>query len=125
MANQSLSVRKLELPTILDRLASLCQFSLGSERARELGPSGERSQVAYLLDVTGEALELLGDQPDLTVGGARDIRSHVERAGKGSRLQPADMLLVADTLHAIHTFRRTLQRIQEGDERFPRLFAFS
>jgi DNA mismatch repair protein MutS2 len=125
LANQSLSVRKLELPAILDRLASLCQFSLGSERARELGPSGERSQVAYLLDVTGEALELLGDQPDLTVGGARDIRSHVERAGKGSRLQPADMLLVADTLHAIHTFRRTLQRIQEGDERFPRLFEFS
>ncbi|HYP60747.1 MAG TPA: endonuclease MutS2, partial [Thermomicrobiales bacterium] len=125
MANQALSVRKLELPAILDRLASLCQFSLGSERARDLGPSGEPGQVAYLLDVTGEALELLGDQPDLTVGGARDIRSHVERAGKGSRLQPSDLLLVADTLHAIHTFRRTLQRIQEGDERFPRLFEFA
>ncbi|HEX3301976.1 MAG TPA: endonuclease MutS2, partial [Thermomicrobiales bacterium] len=125
MANQALSVRKLELPAILDRLASLCQFSLGSARARELGPSGEPGQVAYLLDVTSEALELLGDQPDLTVGGARDIRSHIERAGKGSRLQPTDLLLVADTLHAVHTFRRTLQRIQAGDERFPRLFEFA
>jgi DNA mismatch repair protein MutS2 len=125
LANQALSVQKLELPAILDRLASLCQFSLGSERARELGPSGEPGQVAYLLDVTSEALELLGDQPDLTVGGARDIRSHIERASKGSRLQPTDLLLVADTLHAVHTFRRTLQRIQAGDERFPRLFEFA
>ena len=81
--------------------------------------------MAYLLDVTSEALELLGDQPDLTIGGARDIRSLIERAGKGSRLQPADLLLVADTLHAVHTFRRTLQRIQDGDERFPRLFEFA
>jgi DNA mismatch repair protein MutS2 len=125
VADQSRSVRKLELPAILDRLASLCQFSLGSERARELGPSGEPGQVAYLLDVTSEALELLTDQVDLTVGGARDIRPQVERAEKGSRLQPADLLLVADTLHAIHSFRRTLQRLQDGDERFPRLFEFA
>jgi DNA mismatch repair protein MutS2 len=124
LVDQSRSVQKLELPAILDRLASLCQFSLGSERARQLGPSGEPSQVKYLLDVTSEAQSLLGDHPDLTIGGARDIRVHVERAAKGSRLQPTDLLLVADTLHAIHSFRRTLQRLQDGDERFPNLFQF-
>lgn len=124
MTDQSRSVQKLELPLILDRLASLCQFSLGSERARALGPSGEPGQVSYLLDVTSEALDLLGDHPDLTVGGARDIRAQVERASKGARLQPSDLLLVADTLHAVHSFRRTLQRVQGGDERFSCLFEF-
>ena len=72
MVSQTRSVIKLELPSILERLASLCQFSLGSERARELGPSGEPAQVDYLLQVTSEAFELLGEQPELTVGGARD-----------------------------------------------------
>ena len=98
---------------------------MGSERARELGPSGEPSQVRYLLDVTAEALALLGDQPDLTIGGARDVRGQIERAAKGSRLQPADLLLVSDTLHAVHSFRRTLDRLQDGEERFPRLFEFA
>ena len=125
MADQAQSVRKLELPAILNRLALHCQFSLGSERARELGPSGEPSQVRYLLDVTAEALALLGDQPDLTIGGARDVRGQIERAAKGSRLQPADLLLVSDTLHAVHSFRRTLDRLQDGEERFPRLFEFA
>jgi DNA mismatch repair protein MutS2 len=123
--DQSRSVAKLELPVILDRLASLCQFSVGAERARALGPSGEPAQVAYLLDVTGEALELLGEQPDLTVGGARDIRSQIDRAAKGSRLQPADLLLVADTLHAIHAFRNSIRRLPTGEDRFPRLFEFA
>jgi DNA mismatch repair protein MutS2 len=123
--DQARAVAKLELPTILERLAALCQFSVGAERARELGPSGEAGQVAYLLDVTGEARELLGEQPDLTIGGARDIRSQIDRAAKGSRLQPADLLLVADTLHAIHSFRSKLRRLPTGHERFPRLFEFA
>jgi hypothetical protein len=55
LPDQAKSVAKLELPAILDRLASLCHFSLAGERARELGPSGDSIQVAYLLDVTGEA----------------------------------------------------------------------
>jgi DNA mismatch repair protein MutS2 len=123
--DQARAVAKLELPIILERLAALCQFSVGAERARELGPSGEPGQVAYLLDVTGEARELLGEQPDLTIGGARDIRSQIDRAAKGSRLQPADLLLVADTLHAIHSFRSRLRRLPTGDERFPRLLEFA
>ena len=122
--DQSRSVTKLELPLILDRLAALCQFTLGAERARELGPSREPAQVNYLLDVTAEALDLLGEQPDLTVGGARDIRSQIDRAAKGSRLQPQDLLLVDDTLHAIEVFRRALKRLPTGDERFPKLFEF-
>lgn len=125
MTSHERTLTKLELPAILDRLASLCGFSLAAERARELGPSGEPSQVTYLQDVTAEALELLSDHPDLTVGGARDIRALIERATKQSRLQPAELLLVHDTLHAVHAFRKSLDRLQNGEERFPRLFEFA
>ncbi|HRA46885.1 MAG TPA: hypothetical protein PK819_02315, partial [Thermomicrobiales bacterium] len=111
MTNNTPSLRKLEFPAILDRLAGLCQFSLGAEHARALGPVSEPARVSYLLDVTSEAISLLIDLPDLTIGGARDIRAQVERAEKGGRLQPADLLLVGDTLYSINAFRGRIARI--------------
>ena len=116
---------KLEFPEILRRLAEQCRYSVAAERARELGPSGDPSQVRYLLDVTSEAVELLTAVPDLTVGGARDIRSHVERAEKGGRLQPADLLEIGDTVSAARTLRKTLFRLPEAESRFPLLLEFA
>jgi DNA mismatch repair protein MutS2 len=69
---------KLEYPAILDRLGKQCRFSVAAERARELGPSGDTSTVEYLLDVTAEAVDLLTEFPDVTIGGARDVRNLVQ-----------------------------------------------
>ena len=124
MADQATTLVKLEYPEILERLARLCQFSVAAERARELGPSGERAHVVYLLDVTSEAVELLTEQPDLTIGGARDIRTLLDRAAKGARLQAAEFLPILDTIHAARVLRRAILRIPEGEERFPRLLQF-
>ena len=115
---------KLEFPEILDRLAKQCRFSVAAERARELGPSGDAGTVAYLLDVTAEAEALLTDFPDVTIGGARDVRDLVERAAKGSRLQPPELLNVLDMLTAARNLRRAFLRLPEADERFPRLLEF-
>ncbi|MDQ3225798.1 MAG: endonuclease MutS2, partial [Chloroflexota bacterium] len=76
---------KLEFPEILERLARLCRFDVAAERARELGPSGDPETVRYLLDVAAEAVALLTEFPDVTIGGARDVREIVERAAKGGR----------------------------------------
>lgn len=124
MADQAATLAKLELLEILERLARHCQFTVAAERALELGPSADRTQVAYLLDVTSEAVELLTEQPDLTVGGARDIRPLLDRASKGSRLQAAEFLLILDTIHAARVLRRSLLRIRDGDVRYPRLLQF-
>jgi len=118
-------LNKLEFPLVLERLAALCQFSIGAERARETGPTGEPGRVDYLLQVTAEAIALLTDQPDLTVGGARDIRQLIDRAEKGGRLPAADLLLVADTLHAQHSFRTRFMRMPERAGRFPLLGEFA
>jgi len=116
---------KLEFPEILRRLAQMCQFSVAAERALELGPSGDPGQVEYLLNVTSEAVELLTGHPDLSVGGARDIRSLVDHAEKGGRLQPLELLHVGSTVTAARVLRQAMFRLPEADQRFPLLLEFA
>jgi DNA mismatch repair protein MutS2 len=123
-STQAAVLTKLELPAILDRLAGLCRFSVAAERAREIGPSGDVKQVRYLLDVTQEAVNLMTDHPDISIGGARDVRELAGRAEKGGRLQPADLLLVHDMVTAARHLRRSFLRLPEVDSRFPNLLEF-
>ncbi|HEY7033485.1 MAG TPA: endonuclease MutS2, partial [Thermomicrobiales bacterium] len=115
---------KLEFPAVLERLAYHCRFSVAAERARELGPSGDVEQVRYLLGVTAEAVQLLIDFPDVTIGGAKDIRALVERAEKGGRLQAGELLTVADMISASRNLRRSFLRLPDVDSRFPSLLEF-
>ncbi len=115
---------KLEFPAVLERLASRCRFGVAAERARELGPSGDPSQVAYLLEVTAEAVDLLTNFPDVSIGGARDIRTLVARAAKGGRLMPPELLLVQDMVAAGRTLRRSFFRLPDVEARFPSLAEF-
>lgn len=117
-------LRKLEFSEILDRLARRCRFGVAAERARELGPSGDVETVRYLLVVTAEAVDLLTNFPDVHIGGSRDIRELVERAEKGGRLQPHELLLVLDTVNAARDLRRTFLRLPDVEPRFPSLLEF-
>ncbi|MEA2530855.1 MAG: mismatch repair protein MutS2 [Thermomicrobiales bacterium] len=116
---------KLEFPAVLERLAAVCRFSVAAERARELGPSGDVETVRYLLGVTAEAVELLTAFPDITIGGAKDIRALVERAEKGGRLQAAELLTVADMVSASRNLRRSFVRLPDVETRFPSLLEFA
>ncbi|MFT4037412.1 MAG: endonuclease MutS2 [Thermomicrobiales bacterium] len=116
---------KLEYPEILRRLAAHCRFNVAAERALALGPSGDRSTVAFLLAVTAEAVDLQTSFPEITIGGARDIRDLAERASKGARLQPLDLLQVLDMLVAARTLRRAFLRLPDVDTRFPELAEFA
>jgi DNA mismatch repair protein MutS2 len=116
---------KLEYPAILDRLGHQCRFSVAAEKARELGPSGDRPTVAYLLEVTAEAVDLLTEFPDVTIGGARDVRNLVQRAAKGARLQPAELLQVLDMISAARNLRRALLRLPDVETRFAHLREFA
>jgi DNA mismatch repair protein MutS2 len=116
---------KLEFPAVLERLAAVCRFSVAAERARELGPSGDLETVRFLLAVTAEAVDLLTNFPDVTIGGARDIRSLVERAEKGGRLQAPELLNVADMVTAARNLRRFVHRLPDPDVRFPSILEFA
>jgi DNA mismatch repair protein MutS2 len=116
---------KLELPVVLERLGQRCRFGVAVERARELGPSGDPGIVAYLLDVTAEAVDLLTNFPDVTIGGARDVRAVAARAAKGARLQPAELLQVLDMVTAARNLRRSFRRLPDVETRFSHLIEFS
>ncbi|MBA3337053.1 MAG: endonuclease MutS2, partial [Chloroflexia bacterium] len=117
-------LRKLEFAEVLGRLATECGYSVAAERARELGPSGDFETVSYLLQVTAEAVDLLTAFPDVKIGGARDIRELVARSAVGSRLQPADLLLILDTLSASRIVRRAFLQLPDPRTRFPSLAEF-
>jgi len=108
----------LELPKILERLASYASFSAGAEKARHLAPSPFLREVRERLETTTEARALLEAHPRTTLGGARDVRPQVEAARRGAVLLATDLLDVQETLIAAQTLQRTLTRL-EGH--FPRL----
>jgi DNA mismatch repair protein MutS2 len=93
--------------------------------AMELMPSTDRWLVDRWQEATSEGVDLLTNFPDITIGGARDIRAAAERAGKGSRLLPQELMAVADTARASRLLRRSIHRLPEVHQRFPQLLDLS
>jgi DNA mismatch repair protein MutS2 len=114
----SKSLRTLEFPLILERLAEYAAFSASKELARELKPSNDPDWVQLRLDETSEARHLFSLQADLTIGGARDVRDPVESAERGVVLEPHQILDVKNTLIAARTLRR---RFEDEETRYPAL----
>lgn len=119
------ALTKLEFNEILKRLSTRCHYSLAATRALEIGPSRDRKIVRYLLDVTAEAADFHVRYPEFTIGGARDIRASIDKAEKGGRLTPNELLEVSDTLKAGRDIRRTFTRMPEGEDRYPNLLEFA
>ena len=102
------TLRALEFGSIVDQLAELTGFEPARELALASVPSPDALHVGLLHDQTDEAAQLLGDQAQATIGGARDIRASLDRAARGGRLTPAELLEVADTLEATARFEERL-----------------
>jgi DNA mismatch repair protein MutS2 len=110
----------LELPQVIERLASLTAFAPSRRLAQQLAPSSDPKAVRRLLDQTDEARAFLADRPDTGVGGARDIEPQLKRALRGGRLSGAELLEVMDTLVAAGRLSDALR-----NERRPLLHALA
>lgn len=110
----SKSTDTLELPKILDRLAAHCAFSASEALAHALQPSADYDEVAARLQRTSEAKTLLSNKPDLTVGGARDVRPLAQQAAKSAILQPPQLLSIRDTLVAGRRLSNHLLRVRHS-----------
>lgn len=119
------ALQKLEFGEIARRLSTHCQYSVAAVRALELTPSADRKIVRGRLDVTAEASDLLVQFPEMSVGGARDIRDQLEKAEKGGRLVPPELLTVMDTLRAGRELRRLFLRLPDAADRYPHLLEFA
>ena len=112
----------LELPKILERLASYCSFSASAELARALEPAVEPSEVMRRLAETREARALLAKQQHISVGNARDVRESARLAARGAMLEPHTLLAIRDTLSSGRAIQRALARFGAI---YPRLTAIT
>ena len=107
------TLRALEFAAIVEQLATHTSFEPARELARALRPAPDPSHVALLQDQTDEAARLLDDQAQAGIGGARDTRVALERASRGGRLTPAELIEIADTLEATGRFEARLRSWRE------------
>lgn len=105
--------RTLELAKVLEMLAAQTSFGAGRELAEALEPSEDAEEVQRRLAETAEARELLDIQPSLTLGGARDIRAHIDRAQLGGLLQPHELLDIHATIRVGRQWRSAFSRLRE------------
>jgi DNA mismatch repair protein MutS2 len=103
------TLRALEFGTIVEQLAGHTSFEPSRELALASVPVADAVRVGLLQDQTGEADRLLADQAQASIGGARDIRGALERASRGGRLTPAELLEVGETLEATERFAARLK----------------
>ncbi len=101
----------LEYDKILERLARHTSFSASRELALALQPSTDPAEVRYRQQETSEARAFQDIRPDVSVGGARDVRPLVRRAYLGATLLPADLLELRETLISARTLKRALGRL--------------
>jgi len=102
------TLRALEFALVIEQLAALTGFAPSHELATATLPVADEGHVGLLQDQTDEAARLVAEQAQASVGGARDIRAALERAGRGGRLTPQELLEVAATLHATSQFAARL-----------------
>ncbi|HEU5089373.1 MAG TPA: endonuclease MutS2, partial [Roseiflexaceae bacterium] len=107
------TIETLEFPKIRERLASYTAFSASRSLALALLPSTDPLLVQRGLRTTQEARRLLDDNPDVSVGGARDVRRAVGLAQRGGSLEGVTLLEVAATLASSRQLRTRLLKLDE------------
>lgn len=107
------TLKTLEYPKVLDRVAAYCAFNASAEKVQALRPTNDLYEARRRQAVTAEALKLLGLQPDLTIGGARDVREYAEAAARHVVLEPNQLLDIKYTLIAARNLRRVFEKNQE------------
>jgi DNA mismatch repair protein MutS2 len=113
------TLHTLEYSKVLEHLADYCAFAASIEKAHKLQPTTNIDDAKRRLAETSEAVYMLVTRPDLTIGGARDVRQPVDLAAHGGVLAPSDLLDIKSTLIAARTLHRTFEHL--GDQ-YPTLF---
>lgn len=111
------TLKTLEYDKVLERLAGYADFPVSREKLLALRPTNDVVEAQHQQALTTEARMLL-DTQDISIGGARDIRSAVDRAQHGGLLDPNELLDVKFTLIAARQIVRTFERLEE---QFPNL----
>ncbi|HRQ24348.1 MAG TPA: hypothetical protein PLF42_13045, partial [Anaerolineales bacterium] len=113
----SKTLKVLEYPKILERLAGFCDFSASVELARSLEPTDSHDLAASRLAETTEARKMLSIQ-HVGVGAAHDIRPAADLAARNGVLDPHALLDVKSTLISCRELKKTFEK---KESEYPRL----
>lgn len=117
MDNKSFKV--LEFDKIIEILKTKASSSLGLNKIKNLEPSSDFEEVKYRLQETTEAQSILIKRGHVSLGGIHDVLDKVKRAEIGASLDPASLLMVADTLRAARVLSNSLSGSEEEDFNYP------
>ncbi len=112
MAIADQTLHTLEFPKIREQLARHTSFSASRDLALELLPSTDIVEVRQRQALTGEARALLDEYPDVTIGGARDVRRAARHAARGGVLDGQTFIEVAATLASSRALRARLLKLE-------------
>ena len=94
------SIRTLELPAVLEKLAAKAVSQAAKDRCLKLTPSTDVEEVLRLLDETDAAKEQLGLHGSPSFSGVKDVSAALTRADHGGMLNTRELLDIAGVLTA-------------------------
>ena len=94
------SIRTLELPAVLEKLAAKAVSDAAKERCLRLTPATDTQEVLHLLNETDAAKERLGLHGSPSFSGVKDVSAALTRADHGGMLNTRELLDVAGVLTA-------------------------
>ena len=108
------SLSTLELPKVLERLASHAAFSASKDLARGLEPTADLEEARRRQAETTEAARLLSMHSSLSIGGAHDVRPQAIQSSRGAVLEPQELLDLKATLISARTLTRFFEKGAAG-----------
>ncbi len=108
------ATEKLELDKILRQLSGYAAFSASKALLDHLEPTGDIKEARRRQQETDEARRLLEEHSTVSVGGAHDVRPHVDRAERGIALAADQLLDIKSTLQSAGRLRKTIGKL--GDD---------
>lgn len=95
------SLNKLELATVLDKLAESANSEAAKEKCRALLPLEDAEEIAILQGQTSAACKLISLKGSPSFHELKEIGSSLERADRGGCLTPIELLRIAGVLRCI------------------------
>jgi DNA mismatch repair protein MutS2 len=106
------TLKMLEFPKVVEKLANYAAFSASHDLALALKPAKNLEEAELRLKRTSEACQLLSINAEVGVGGTNDIRSLAILASRGSVLSETDLLSISGTLSAARSLYRSLEKTE-------------
>lgn len=115
----------LEFNKVIHQLKEYASSSLGVEKAESLEPATNLNEVVRLQNETDEGVKVLRLKGHVPLGGLHDIRPSLGRSKIGSRLNPSELLDIADTIHGGRRIKAFIEQMVAEDVHLPLLASFA